>query len=215
MTSGGPDAPGTMEMYTKWRQWTSIGRAAVLREETMTNKAADSLEKLPPIHPGEILKEEFLRPMNIMQYRLAKSIAVDPSWVHAIVYGERDISPETALLFSRFSGNSARFRLGLRSQYGLEKAEEILSEKSSKVVAYSPNGPAGYRVISKGDGIRLRGRRMRGVNAGISVRPPFLLSAIQPIEVAESLRVQRTLPENSKLPEKAGHQMTRIFGQLS
>ena len=109
----------------------------------MTNKAADSLEKLPPIHPGEILEEDFLRSMNIVQYRLAKSIGVDPSWVHSIVKGERGTSAETALLFSRFFGNSAGFWIGLQSQYDLEKAEEILSERLSKVVAHFPNGPAG------------------------------------------------------------------------
>ena len=55
----------------------------------MTKKTADSLESLPPIHPGEILEEESLRPMNITQYRLAKSIGVDARRVHAIVNGER------------------------------------------------------------------------------------------------------------------------------
>ena len=61
-------------------------------------------EKLPPIHPGEILNEEFLVPMNVTQYWLAKSIGVDPRRIHAIVHRERGISAETALLFSRFFG---------------------------------------------------------------------------------------------------------------
>ena len=56
-------------------------------------------ERLPPIHPGEILHEEFLRPMNVTQYRLAKAIGVDARRIHAIVHGERSITAETALLF--------------------------------------------------------------------------------------------------------------------
>ena len=58
----------------------------------MTKETADSAEKLPPIHPVKILEEEFLRPMNITQYRLAKSIGVDARRVHAIVNGKRGIS---------------------------------------------------------------------------------------------------------------------------
>ena len=90
----------------------------------MTSDTAGGAEKLPPIHPGEILEEEFLRPMKISQYRLAKSIGVDTKQVHAIVNGKRGISAETALLFSRFFGNSAGFWMGLQSQYDLEVAEE-------------------------------------------------------------------------------------------
>lgn len=92
----------------------------------MTETTANN-EKLPPIHPGEILEEEFLRPMNITHYRLAKSIRVDARQVHAIVNGERSISAETALLFSRFFGNSLDFWMGLQSQYDLEVAKERLS----------------------------------------------------------------------------------------
>ena len=103
----------------------------------MMNETAENLEKLPPIHPGEILDEDFLRPMNITQYRLAKSIGVDPRRIHAIVNGERGISAETALLFSRFFGNSARFWMGMQSQYDLETAEDRLGERLSRVVGYS------------------------------------------------------------------------------
>ena len=73
--------------------------------------------KLPPIHPGEILNEEFLRPLSITQYRLAKAIGVDVRRIHAIVHGQRAITAETALLLSRFFQNSAEFWMGLQSQY--------------------------------------------------------------------------------------------------
>ena len=92
--------------------------------------------KLPPIHPGEILNEEFLVPLEISQYRLARAIGVDPRRVHAIVHGERSVSAETALLFSRFFGNSAEFWMGLQSQYDLEREQDRLTDRLGKVAAY-------------------------------------------------------------------------------
>ena len=102
----------------------------------MSIRRTYSSERLPPIHPGEILDEEFLRPMNITQYRLAKAIGVDARRIHAIVHGERSIAEETALLFSRFFGNSAGFWMGLQSQYDLETAEDRLADKLDAVVAH-------------------------------------------------------------------------------
>ena len=104
----------------------------------MTSQIEHSEERLPPIHPGEILDEEFLRPMNITQYRLAKSIGVDARRVHAIVHGQRSITAETALLFSRFFGNSAAFWMGLQSQYDLETAQDSLGDRLIMVAAHSP-----------------------------------------------------------------------------
>ena len=95
--------------------------------------------RLPPVHPGEVLNEEFLRPLKMSQYRLAKSLGVDARRIHAIVHGERSITAETALLLSRFFGTSAEFWMGLQSQYDLESAEDSLSEKLSRVTVYSGN----------------------------------------------------------------------------
>ena len=103
----------------------------------MTGKMAHNPERLPPIHPGEILNEEFLLPMNITQYRLAKAIGVDARRIHSIVHGERSITAETALLFSRFFGNSAGFWMGLQSQYDLEAAKDRLSQRLEIVLAHS------------------------------------------------------------------------------
>ena len=83
-------------------------------------------EKLPPVHPGEILNEDFLLPMNITQYRLAKSIGVDPRRIHAIVHGKRTITAETALKLSRFFGNSVGFWLGIQNHFDLETARDRL-----------------------------------------------------------------------------------------
>ena len=104
----------------------------------MITNDVSNLTKLPPIHPGNILNEEFLLPLNVTQYRLAKAIGVDARRIHAIVHGERSITAETALLLSRFFGNSAGFWMGLQSQYDLEVAEDRLSERLSAVVAHSP-----------------------------------------------------------------------------
>ena len=104
----------------------------------MITNDVSNLTKLPPIHPGEILNEEFLLPLNVTQYRLAKAIGVDARRIHAIVHGERSITAETALLLSRFFGNSAGFWMGLQSQYDLEVAEDRLSERLSAVAVHSP-----------------------------------------------------------------------------
>ena len=98
---------------------------------------AQDAERLPPIHPGEVLNEEFLLPMKVSQYRLARAIGVDPRRIHAIVHGERSITAETALLLSRFFGNSAEFWMGLQSQYDLEVAEDRLSQRLDAVVSHS------------------------------------------------------------------------------
>lgn len=103
----------------------------------MTTKRVLSPERLPPVHPGEVLSEEFLLPMGITQYRLAKSIGVDARRIHSIVHGQRSITAETALLLSRFFGNSAAFWMGLQSQYDLEAAEDRLAERLDAVAAHT------------------------------------------------------------------------------
>ena len=110
------------------------------KEAIMSSHEAHNSDRLPPIHPGEILDEEFLRPMNITQYRLAKAIGVDARRIHAIVHGQRAITAETALLFSRFFGNSAGFWMGLQSQYDLEAAEDRLAERLENVVSLPSAG---------------------------------------------------------------------------
>ena len=99
-----------------------------------------SPKNLSSIHPGEILSQEFLLPMNLTQYRLAKAIGVDARRIHSIVHRERSITAETALLFSRFFGNSAEFWMGPQSQHDLEITEDRLSQRLDKVADYSPAG---------------------------------------------------------------------------
>jgi antitoxin HigA-1 len=75
-----------------------------------------------PIHPGEILLEEFLNPMGITQYRLAQGISVPPRRINEIVHGKRAISPDTALRLSRALGTSDRFWMNLQTRYDLDVA---------------------------------------------------------------------------------------------
>lgn len=91
-------------------------------------------KKLPPIHPGEILFEEFLQPMGISQYRLAKDIHVPPRRINEIVQGKRSITPDTALRLSRYFGLSERFWLNLQTRYALEMEKDRLSERLEREV---------------------------------------------------------------------------------
>ena len=79
----------------------------------------------PPVHPGEILLEEFLKPMSISQYRLAESIHVPARRINEIVLEKRGITADTALRLSRFFGNSAQFWMNLQTRYELESARDL------------------------------------------------------------------------------------------
>lgn len=87
------------------------------------------MEKLPNIHPGEILNEEFLIPLNITAYRLAKETNIPQTRISEIIKGNRRITADTALRLSIFFGNSARFWLGLQDDYDIENE---LIEKSDE-----------------------------------------------------------------------------------
>jgi len=86
-------------------------------------------KKLPPIHPGEILKDEFLEPMGISQYRLAKDISVPPRRINEIVHGKRAITADTALRLGRFYNMSPQFWLNLQTRYDLEVTEDQLDNR--------------------------------------------------------------------------------------
>lgn len=86
-------------------------------------------KKLPPIHPGEVLQEEFLQPLEITQYRLARDISVSPRRINEIVLGKRAITADTALRLGRFFGMEPQFWLNLQSRYELEKAEDALGDR--------------------------------------------------------------------------------------
>ena len=85
------------------------------------------MEKLANIHPGEILKEEFLDPMGISQNRIARDIGVPPRRINEIVLGKRAVTADTALRLSRYFGTSAPFWMGLQAEYDMREAEEGLN----------------------------------------------------------------------------------------
>ncbi len=87
-------------------------------------------KKLPNVHPGEVLLEEFLEPFEISQNRLAREIGVPPRRINEIVLGKRSVTPDTALRLSRYFGTSSRFWLGLQMDYDLEETER---EKSAEI----------------------------------------------------------------------------------
>lgn len=90
--------------------------------------------KLEPIHPGEILLEEFLIPMEISQYRLAKDISVPPRRVNEIVLGKRSITTDTALRLLEYFGLSEKFWLNLQMKYNLEVTKDKIKEKLKREV---------------------------------------------------------------------------------
>jgi addiction module HigA family antidote len=90
--------------------------------------------KLKPIHPGEVLFEEFLKPMGISQNRLAMSIGVPARRINEIVLGKRGITADTALRLAKFFGMSAQFWTGLQSQYDLDVASEQLGDRIEREV---------------------------------------------------------------------------------
>ncbi|MHC4431504.1 MAG: HigA family addiction module antitoxin [Planctomycetota bacterium] len=92
-------------------------------------------KKAPPIHPGEILLEEYLEPLEISQYRLAKEISVPPRRINEIVHGKRSISADTALRLARYFGTSERFWLNLQTHYDLEVEKDRLADRLEEEVA--------------------------------------------------------------------------------
>lgn len=91
-------------------------------------------DKLSPIHPGEVLLEEFILPMNLSQNRLAIDMGVDARRINEIVLGKRAVTADTALRLSRFFGNSPQFWMGLQTQYDLDVAEDQLGKRLDREV---------------------------------------------------------------------------------
>lgn len=93
-----------------------------------------SEKRLPPIHPGEILLEEFLKPMGVSQYRLAKATSVPARRINEIVHGKRAITADTALRLARFFGTSDRFWLNLQTRFDLEVEKDRLGSRLDEEV---------------------------------------------------------------------------------
>jgi addiction module HigA family antidote len=95
-------------------------------------------KRLAPVHPGEVLLEEFLTPMGVTQYRLAKDISVSARRINEIVHGERAITADTALRLSRYFGTSERFWLNLQADYDLQVEKDRLGDRLKREVSVMP-----------------------------------------------------------------------------
>jgi antitoxin HigA-1 len=106
------------------------------RLSTITHKRTPA-GKLANIHPGEVLLEEFLKPMGISAYKLAKETKLSQTRISEIVHCRRSITAETALRFSKFFGNSAEFWLGLQNDYDLEESRVFLKKELESIKSIS------------------------------------------------------------------------------
>ena len=93
-----------------------------------------SKRKLAPVHPGEVLLEDFLRPLEMSQYRLARGLSVPPRRINEIVLGKRAITADTALRLARFFGTSDRFWLNLQASYDLDVERDRLAGRLTREV---------------------------------------------------------------------------------
>jgi len=101
----------------------------------MTNKInVEEEERLPPVHPGEVLLEDFMKPLGITQYRLAQDLGVPALRISQIVHGKRAITADTALRLARYFGTSAHVWVRLQARYDLEVAEAVLADRVQREV---------------------------------------------------------------------------------
>ena len=97
-----------------------------------------SRKRLPAVHPGEVLREEFLKPLGLTQYRVAKSLKVPARRINEIVHGTRAVSADTALRLARFFGTSDRFWLNLQTAYDLDVERDRLGDRLEREVPVYP-----------------------------------------------------------------------------
>ena len=96
------------------------------------------MNRIPNIHPGEILSEDFLKPMGISAYRLSKGANIDQTRISEIIRGKRSVTADTALRLARFFGNSPEFWLNLQAHYDLEQKKREMEKDLKKIRPYIP-----------------------------------------------------------------------------
>lgn len=134
--SGDREGQYSMRINDQWRMCFAWRESDVSNVESVEYHEDRTMteQRLPPIHPGEILLEEFLKPMNISQYRLAKDMSVPARRINEIVQGKRAISADTALRLSRYFGLSERFWMNLQGRYDLEAEKDRLAGRLEREV---------------------------------------------------------------------------------
>ena len=96
------------------------------------------MNRIPNIHPGEILSEDFLKPMGLSAYRLSKGANIDQTRISEIIRGKRSVTADTALRLARFFGNSPEFWLNLQAHYDLEEKKREMEKDLKKIRPYDP-----------------------------------------------------------------------------
>lgn len=104
-------------------------------------------ERIPPVHPGEVLLEDFLKPLQISQYRLAKEMNVYPRKINEIVHGKRAITADTALRLSRYFGTSAELWMNLQALYDLEKTRDEIEEQVAQEITPLVRDNANFALV--------------------------------------------------------------------
>lgn len=99
------------------------------------------MEKLPNIHPGEVLEEEFLKPLELSAYRLAKETKIPQTRISEIIKGRRRITADTALRLAKFFGNTPQFWLGLQIDYDLEESRKCLDKELEGIHTFANINP--------------------------------------------------------------------------
>jgi addiction module HigA family antidote len=95
------------------------------------------MKKLKNIHPGEILREEFLIPLGLSSYRLSKDVAIPQTRISEIIHEKRRITADTALRLSKYFGTTAKFWLGLQDDFDIEEGEKLKQKDLNSIKAYS------------------------------------------------------------------------------
>jgi len=107
------------------------------------------MNRIPNIHPGEILSEDFLKPMGISAYRLSKGANIDQTRISEIIRGKRSVTADTALRLARFFGNSPEFWLNLQAHYDLEQKKREMEKDLKKIRPYSPIERSPYSATNR------------------------------------------------------------------
>ena len=102
---------------------------------TITERYPDMAKKLPPVHPGEVLREEFLGPMNLSSYAVARAVGVPRTRIERLANEQTAVTADTALRLGRYFGTSAAFWMNIQARYDLECAEDALGAELRKIVA--------------------------------------------------------------------------------
>ena len=95
-------------------------------------------DKLPPVHPGEVLREEFMKPLGLSAVAVAKGLGVSPATVHLVLRGRRGVSAELAMRLARYVGTTAEFWVGLQGQYDWDVAQDEAKERVIREVRRCP-----------------------------------------------------------------------------